>query len=200
VDERNKMKTREERWAEAMRAERHGNVTAYQCLLAEIADVLRQLIRARLGRLGLNVNDAEDLVQEVLIGLHTKRHTWNEALPFLPWLHAIVRYKLTDAVRQWRREARHRSDVPLNDWSDLLAAPDEDLDRALVDVDRHIAGLPTNQREVVQALAINGTSVRETAQKLGTSEGAVRVILHRALARLTAAAGARGGKSARGNS
>jgi RNA polymerase sigma-70 factor, ECF subfamily len=192
------MNTREERWAEAMRAERRGDAAAYQCLLAEIAEVLRRLIRARLARLGLNVSDAEDLVQEVLIGLHTKRHTWDEGRPFLPWLHAIVRYKLTDAVRQWRREARYRSDVPLDDWSDLFAAPAEDFDRALVDVDRHVAGLPTGQREVVQALAIDGASVRETAQKLGTSEGAIRVILQRALARLTAAAGVEGGKSTRG--
>jgi RNA polymerase sigma-70 factor (ECF subfamily) len=153
---------------------------------------------ARLARLGLNANDAEDLVQEVLIGLHAKRHTWDESRPFLPWLHAIVRYKLADAVRQWRREAHYRSDVPLDDWSDLFAAPAEDLDRALVDVDRHVAGLPAGQREVVQALAIDGASVRETAQKLGTSEGAIRVILHRALARLAAAAGVEDAKPARG--
>jgi RNA polymerase sigma-70 factor, ECF subfamily len=191
------MNTREERWAEAMRAGRRGDAAAYQRLLAEIADVLRRFIRARIARLSLNVSDTEDVVQEVLIGLHTKRHTWNESLPFLPWLHAIVRYKLTDAVRRWRREARHRSDVPLDDWSDLFAASVEDPDRALVDVDRHLAGLPTGQRVVVRALAIDGASVRETAQKLGTSEGVIRVILHRALARLSAASSSEGGKPAR---
>jgi RNA polymerase sigma-70 factor, ECF subfamily len=191
------MNTHEERWAEAMRAGRRGDAAAYQRLLAEIADVLRRFIRARVARLGLNASDTEDLVQEVLIGLHTKRYTWNEGLPFLPWLHAIVRYKLTDAVRRWRRESRYRSDVPLDDWSDLFAAPVEDPDRALVDLDRHLAGLPTRQRVVVCALAIDGASVRETAQKLGTSEGVIRVILHRALARLSAAAGSEGGKPAR---
>jgi RNA polymerase sigma-70 factor (ECF subfamily) len=192
------MDSREESWAAAMRAERRGDAAAYQRLLSEIADVLRRLIRARLARLGFNVSDAEDLVQDVLIGLHTKRHTWDEGRPFLPWLHAIVRYKLADAVRQWRREARYRSDVPLDDWSDLFVAPAKDLDRALVDVDRHVAGLPVGQREVVQALAIDGASVRETAQKLGTSQAAIRVVLHRALARLAAAAGVEGGKPARG--
>jgi RNA polymerase sigma factor (sigma-70 family) len=192
------MNTREDSWAEAMRAERRGDAAAYEHLLAEIADVLRRLIRARLARLGLNASDAEDLVQEVLIGLHTKRHTWDTNLPFLPWLHAIVRYKLTDAARRWRREARYRSDVPLDDWSDLLAAPSEDRDRALVDLDRHVAGLPSGQREVVQALAIDGASVRDTARKLGTSEGAIRVILHRALVRLATAAGVAGGKPAGG--
>ncbi len=183
------MDAREQDWAEAMRAERRGDAAAYRQLLAEIADRLRRLIRARLARLGLNASDTEDLVQEVLIGLHTKRHTWDEGRPFLPWLHAIVRYKLTDAARHGRREARYLSDVPLDDWSELFAAPAEDIDRALVDVDRHVAGLPAGQQEVVRALAIDGASVRETAAKLGTSEGAIRVTLHRALARLAAAAG-----------
>jgi RNA polymerase sigma-70 factor, ECF subfamily len=183
-----------------MRAERRGDAGAYQRLLAEIADVLRRVIRARLARLGISTSDAEDLVQEVLIGLHAKRHTWDEKRPFLPWLHAIVGYKLTDAVRQWRREARYRSDRPLDDWPDLFAAPAEDLDRALVDVERHVASLPAGQREVVQALAIDGASVRETAQKLGTSEGAIRVVLGRAFARLAAAAGIESDKPARGKS
>jgi RNA polymerase sigma-70 factor (ECF subfamily) len=190
------MNTREESWAGAMRAERRGDAAAYQRLLTEVAGVLRGVIRARLARLGVNTSDSEDLVQEVLIGLHAKRHTWDESRPFLPWLHAIVRYKLIDAVRQWRREARYRSDMPFDEWSDLFAAPAEDLDRALIDVDRHVDSLPAGQRKVVQALAIDGASVRETAQKLGTSEGAIRVVLHRALARLAAAAGIKSDKPA----
>ena len=192
------METREESWAGAMRAERRGDAVAYRRLLDEIAGVLRRIIRARLARLGLNGSNTEDLIQEVLIGLHTKRHTWDESRPFLPWLHAILRYKLTDATRQWRREARYLSDQPLDDWAEIFAAPEEDPDRALVDVERHVEALPESQREVVRALALDGASVRETAQRLGRSEGAVRVTLHRALARLAAAAGIEAGKSSRG--
>ena len=192
------METREESWAGAMRAERRGDAVAYRRLLDEVAGVLRRIIRARLAQLGLNASNTEDLIQEVLIGLHTKRHTWDESRPFLPWLHAILRYKLTDATRQWRREARYLSDQPLDDWAEIFAAPEEDPDRALVDVERHVEALPESQREVVRALALDGASVRETAQRLGRSEGAVRVTLHRALARLAAAAGIEAGKSSRG--
>ncbi len=182
------METREHIWAEAMRAERRGETAAYERLLGEIAEALRRLIRGRLARLGLGLHETEDLVQEILIGLHVKRHSWDAGRPFLPWLYAIVRYKLADAARRLRREARYRCDITLDEWSALFAAPAEDFDRALVDVDRHVDGLPTGQREVVRALAIDGASVRATAQKLGTSEGAVRMTLHRALQRLAAAA------------
>ncbi len=188
------METREASWAEAMRAERRGDAAAYRRLLDEIAGVLRRVIRARLLRLGLNASNTEDLIQEVLIGLHTKRHTWDESRPFLPWLHAILRYKMSDATRQWRREARYLSEQPLDDWAEIFAAPQEDPDRTLVDVARHVEALPDSQREVVRSLALDGASVRETAQRLGRSEGAIRVTLHRALTRLAAAAGIETGR------
>ena len=182
------MDPREELWAAAMRAERRGDAAAYEGLLADIAKTLRALIRGRLSRLGMNAHETEDILQDVLIGLHTVRHSWDANRPFLPWLHAIVRYKLSDAVRRRRREARYRYDLTLEEWSYVPAATHEDPDLGLVDLNRHLGELSAGQREVVRSLALEGASVRETAQKLKTSEGAVRVTLHRALQRLAAIA------------
>jgi RNA polymerase sigma-70 factor (ECF subfamily) len=182
------MDPREELWAAAMRAERRGDAAAYEGLLADIAKTLRALIRGRLSRLGMNAHETEDILQDVLIGLHTVRHSWDANRPFLPWLHAIVRYKLSDAVRRRRREARYRYDLTLEEWSYVPAATHEDPDLGLVDLNRHLGELSAGQREVVRSLALEGASVRETAQKLKTSEGAVRVTLHRALQRLASIA------------
>ena len=182
------MDPREELWAAAMRAERRGDAAAYEGLLADITKTLRALIRGRLSRLGMNAHETEDILQDVLIGLHTVRHSWDANRPFLPWLHAIVRYKLSDAVRRRRREARYRYDLTLEEWSYVPAATHEDPDLGLVDLNRHLGELSAGQREVVRSLALEGASVRETAQKLKTSEGAVRVTLHRALQRLASIA------------
>ena len=182
------MDPREELWAAAMRAERRGDAAAYEGLLADIAKTLRALIRGRLSRHGMNAHETEDILQDVLIGLHTVRHSWDANRPFLPWLHAIVRYKLSDAVRRRRREARYRYDLTLEEWSYVPAATHEDPDLGLVDLNRHLGELSAGQREVVRSLALEGASVRETAQKLKTSEGAVRVTLHRALQRLASIA------------
>ena len=182
------MESRERLWAEAMRAERRGDVVAYEWLLKEIADLLRRLIRHRVSRLGLNAHEAEDLVQEALIGLHTKRHTWDADRPFLPWLYAIARYKIADGARQLRREARHRIHLTFDELAELVEVPTEDPDRSLLDIDRHLSALPTGQQTVVRALAVEGASVRSTAEKLQTSDGVVRVMFHRALQRLRAKA------------
>lgn len=157
--------------------------------------MLRRLVRYRLVQLGLNAHETEDVVQEVLIGLHTKRHTWDEARPFLPWLHAITHYKLIDAVRQMRRETRHRIDLSFDEFAEMFEAPAEDLDRATLDVDRHLAGLSEGQQVVVRALAVEGASVKATADRLDTSAGAIRVTFHRALQRLMALAEPGGPKS-----
>lgn len=186
------MESREQLWAEAMRAERQGNAAAYERLLKEIADLLRRLVRNRLAQYGLRPDEAEDLVQEILIGLHTKRHTWDSDRPFMPWLFAVTRYKFVDAARRMRREAARRIDLTMEELAELVPAPNDDADRLALDLDRHLAALPQGQRSVVRSLAIDGASVRETATKLETSEGAVRVTFHRALQRLRALAGKEG--------
>jgi RNA polymerase sigma-70 factor, ECF subfamily len=46
--------------------------------------------------------------------------------------------------------------------------------------------LPPRQRDVLQSIAVESASIRDTAAKFAMSEGAVRVALHRALTSLTA--------------
>jgi RNA polymerase sigma factor (sigma-70 family) len=175
---------REQHWTKAMRAERRGDVVAYERMLKEIAAALRRSLAPRLARVGLGVHEAEDLVQEIIIGLHGKRHSWDPARPFLPWLHAIARYKLIDFTRQRRRDTRRRVDLPLDDWLEMVDPSADAANRSTWEMDRHLAVLPAGQRKVVRAIAVEGASVRSVAQELATSEGVVRMTLHRAVNRL----------------
>jgi RNA polymerase sigma-70 factor (ECF subfamily) len=54
------------------------------------------------------------------------------------------------------------------------------------DMDALLARLKTQQREIVRSISVNGNSIRETAERLQMTEGAVRVALHRALKALGA--------------
>ncbi|MFC0387542.1 sigma-70 family RNA polymerase sigma factor [Muricoccus vinaceus] len=180
--------TREGRWAEAMRAERRGDALAYERLLKEVAVILRRLIHSRLGRFGLRVDETEDVVQEILIGLHGKRHTWDDTRPIMPWLYTITRYKFIDTARRLRREAARHVDITIEEMAEIFAAPSEEADRTMSDIDRHLTDLPSSQRQVVQALGVDGATVRATAERLHTSEGSVHVLYHRALKRLMAKA------------
>jgi len=181
---------REQHWAEAMRAERRGEAVVYERMLKELASALRRSLAPRLVRVGFGAHETEDLVQEILIGLHNKRHTWDPARPFLPWLHTITRYKLIDFMRHRRRDTRRRVDLPLDDWLEMVDPPADEAIRSTWEMDRHLTVLPVGQRKIVRAIAVEGASVRSVAQELATSEGVVRVTLHRAISRLLAAADA----------
>ena len=175
------MRHREREWAALLRAANAGEAAAYERLLRELAPALRALARVAVARAG-GVVDAEDIVQETLIALHLKRHTWIETEPLGPWIRAIARHKLIDALR---RRGRH-AHVPLEDVLDTLPAEDAAPAYPRRDLARHIGRLPPRQRDVMQAIALDGHSIRETAGRLAMTEGAVRVALHRAVAALAA--------------
>ena len=63
---------------------------AYARFLHAVTPVLRGILRSR-GR-ALEAAAHEDVLQEVLLAIHDKRHTWREDAPLLPWLYAIARF------------------------------------------------------------------------------------------------------------
>ena len=167
-------------WSDLMRAANTGDADAYQRLLRAIAAALRPVIRRGLLRAGRSAADVEDVVQEVLLAVHLKRHTWDSARPVEPWVHAIARYKIVDALR--RRTGK--PDLSIDDFSETLAAPEPEPSASEVEVEKHLATLPTGQRTVVHAIAVEGASIAEAAERLNMTAVAVRVALHRGLAAL----------------
>lgn len=170
----------------AMRAGRRGDAAAYASALHAIA----RRVRARIGRrLGVAAADAEDVVQEVLLTVHLKRATWDEARPLMPWVNAIADHKTADARRRRARQVRFVAPtVTADDVAELVPAEAVEPERAGVDLERCLAALPSRERQVVRLLTVDGHSVREVAGELGIAEGAVRVALHRGLKRLALAA------------
>jgi RNA polymerase sigma-70 factor (ECF subfamily) len=71
--------------------------------------------------------------------------------------------------------------IPIEDVMNTLGAEDQDDGLSNWEIDGLLKCLKSRQREIVQSISINGSSVRETADRLHISEGAVRVALHRAL-------------------
>jgi RNA polymerase sigma-70 factor (ECF subfamily) len=165
-----------------MRLAISGDSAAYHRLLKAITPVLRAGARRGLVRAGQPIDQSEDVVQEILLAVHLKRHTWDANAPFGPWLFAIARNKLIDALRRRGR----RVFVNIDDFAETI--PDEPAAETASanEIANLLQALPPRQREVLQSIAVESTSIRDTAAKFAMSEGAVRVALHRALAGLTA--------------
>jgi RNA polymerase sigma-70 factor (ECF subfamily) len=176
------VREREDEWTDLMRSAISGDSAAYHRLLKAVTPVLRAAARRGLARAGQPVDQSEDIVQDILLAVHLKRHTWDANAPFAPWLFAIARNKLIDALRRRGR----RVFVNIDDFAETMPSepPAETLPASEVAV--HLEGLTPRQRDVLQSIAVDSASIKATAAKLSMSEGAVRVALHRGLASLAA--------------
>ncbi len=149
-----------------------GDERAYFAFLEAVAKLVRTWLRRKVTHGSL---DVEDVVQETLLAIHLKRHTWRSTEPVRPWIFAIANHKLIDAFRRHGR-------LPLAD-SPALEAVEATEPEVLQgwEIDRALQVLTPGQRSVVTAVSIEGSSIQETARDLGMNETAVRVALHRGL-------------------
>ena len=169
-------------WSQKMIASIAGDEGAYRRLLEDIGRSVRAMARAAFARSG-GGRGVEDAVQETLLAIHLKRHTWDPGQPLAPWVYAIARHKVVDALR---RRGRRRAE-PIEDFEEFLAAPEAEDPHALSDARKLLETLAPRQRDIVTSISLDGQSIAATAKRLSMSEVAVRVALHRALKSLGAA-------------
>jgi len=172
----------EEEWAVLMRAAMAGDEGAYRTFLKAITPSIRTAARRNLSRYGLDPADGEDVVQDTLLAVHLKRQTWDQGRPIGPWISAIARNKLIDLMRRRGRAIK----VPIEDVEGVLAAEEATASLDGYEVGRMLENLNEKQRLVVRSLAVDGASVRQTAERLNMTETAIRVTLHRAVKALAA--------------
>lgn len=171
--------TDEHRWSSLMVSAQAGNESDYRQLLKELAGVIQKFLQSRFG----NYHFIEDCVQEALIAIHRARHTYDPKRPFRPWMFAIVRNKAIDFLR--RQRARETALDTFQREQETLAQPGrQNFSRNEFSEGRLLDLLPEQHKEVLLLTKIIGFSVAETAEKIGISEGAVKVRVYRAIRKL----------------
>ena len=164
-----------------------GDNGAYVAFLTQSGAHLRAYFRRRLMT---SPNEVEDLVQETLLALHNRRHTYQTTQRLTPWLYAIARYKLVDLLRA--QSPRRRVEVSLDDddASELLPA-DVSPAESRRDLLKLLETLPDRHRLPIVLVKLEGRSVAEAAAATGMSEAAIKVGIHRGLKKLAAEASKR---------
>jgi len=169
---------------ELMRAAQQGDGASYLELLRTITPRIRQVIRRQRGFAG--IAEVEDLVQDVLLSVHTVRATYDPARPFGPWLLAIVRHRLVDGARRYARIARREIHADEEDVTFSEPEANDDISELGDAAALHeaVRALPEGQRQAIELLKLRELSLKEAAQVSGTSVGALKVATHRAMAAL----------------
>lgn len=151
-----------------------GDAAAHRTFLTEAAALLRAYFRNRLRGAP---EDAEDLVQETLVALHTRRDTYDAAYPLTAWMYAIARYRLIDHLRR----QKHRTHASLDGIDVSDSDPAYEASDARRDVRVLLDKLPEKQRTAIRMVKLEEKSVRETAEATGLSESDIKISIHRGL-------------------
>ena len=135
--------------------------------------------------------DAADATQEVYIRVVRSVLGFRGEAAFGTWLHRVtVNVCMTALRKRGDVRARGQSAGTVGAVFDEIESSEPSTEDRVATADlarrtaRALAELPEDAREVVVLRDVQGLSTKETAELLGVSEGAVKVRLHRAHARL----------------
>jgi RNA polymerase sigma-70 factor, ECF subfamily len=169
--------------------------------IEDYRDYLVLLVRLQLGsRLRAKV-DASDIVQQAILQAHQNRDQFRGGTEgeWLAWLRAILANALAAAARRFDTQARDRTrerslegelERSSSRLESLLVAdqtsPSERAVRGeeLVRLAHAIAGLPEDQRRVVELHYLKGLAVADVAEQIGRTRPAAVGLLFRGLKRL----------------
>ncbi|MBS1970448.1 MAG: sigma-70 family RNA polymerase sigma factor [Bdellovibrionales bacterium] len=162
-----------------MRSSQKGDAGDYRQLLLRIRSMLAKYIDNAFARFGFGTGSSqEDVLQEVLLAIHVKRHTYDPEQFFLPWMYAIARYKIIDYIRK-NKAFSSALDIE-EELEHIESMASLDL-TAEVDLEKLLEILSDKQRNVLKLVKLEGLSVEEAADKTGYTVSDVKVTIHRAM-------------------
>src|ERR1051326_5935000 len=146
-------------------------------LLEEQIPRLRRYARA----LTRDATRADDLVQSCLVRAIAKQHLWERGTNLRAWLFTLLHNQHVNDVRHSMREG---TSIELSEAPELAADSTAVPSLQLRDLERALAKLPTEQREVILLVGLEGMAYEEIATVLNVPVGTVRSRLSRGRAQL----------------
>ena len=170
-----------DQWPILMSRAQDGDKDAYAQLLAGVMPWLRSVAH----KAGIERDDMEDAVQDILLTMHSVRHTYDPERPFAPWLAAIAKHRLIDRLRKSGRTLAR--ETPFEEEHETISM-DESNSLEGRENARHLQAAMTHlsdgQRQAVELLKLKEMSLKEASLHSGQSEQALKVSVHRAIKRL----------------
>jgi len=161
---------------------KNGDADSFGLIYELYADLVFRFIYSQLS----HYQDAEDLTEEVFLRIWRSLDSYeHKGIPFIAYVFRIARNAVIDHYRQ---ASRNQNQIPFEDQLIGHTKYEPEQQAALNSVQKEIRArlkdLREDYRNVLVLRFFSGLTTEETAQALGKSSGAVRVLQHRALAAL----------------
>lgn len=162
----------------------------------EVFDILVRRYMEKAFRIAMdfthNVDEAKDLSQDAFLRAFSRIKQFDGRSSFYTWFYRLVVNICLDYMRRkkrvgWERLERERDDeMEPRELTDTSSLPDEEAiaGEAQRKVDATLQAMPKRQRTVFLLRNQQGLSISDIAKVMETTEGTVRVYLHRAVAAL----------------
>lgn len=125
-----------------------------------------------------NRSRADDLVQDTLVRAFAKQHLWKPGSNLPGWLHTLMHNQHVNDVR--RSVTREDLGFSVEEFHDTVASvSDTSASLQLRDLERALAALPIERREIILLVALEGMSYEAVAKLIGIPIGTVRSRLAR---------------------
>ncbi|MCS6845854.1 MAG: sigma-70 family RNA polymerase sigma factor [Caldilineales bacterium] len=162
----------------------NGDADAFGTLYLRHLDAIYRYVRLRVG----NARDAEDLTEQVFLKAWEALPSYRQrGLPFASWLYRIAHNAVVDFHRRPSPEVPlAAADHPSGGGSSRGAGALDTIiqESEVAALAEAIRKLPEEQQQVIVLRFIEGLSHAEVARIINKSQGACRVIQHRALSAL----------------
>jgi RNA polymerase sigma-70 factor (ECF subfamily) len=150
--------------------------------LAELYDHHSRLLFGLILRIVRDRGDAEEILQEAFVRVWTRAETYDMRMVGpLPWMVRVARNCALDRLRA--RRVRAAVHAPAIDEAVVEAAPATGIqtpEAAVLEAERQrtltgaLAGLPAEQRQLIEAAFFEGCTHSELAQRFGLPLGTVK--------------------------
>jgi len=174
---------------------KNGDQDAFSLLFGKYRSRLAVLIHYRMGPELGRFYEVDDIMQETFLKAFRDFHLFTYRTPgsFMSWLARIADHVLADMARSQGRQKRHAGEM-LRFRSESNPSGPEPVDsktpsRVLAEAEGvdelldQLNSLPEDYRQAILLMKVEGLSTSEAAQRLGRSNQATALLLHRALKR-----------------
>lgn len=170
---------------------RQGDVVAFEQLVGQIGPDLYKMIFAQMR----NHDDTDEVLQECLIRIYKHIGSLREVRKFPGWVSRMLINQCHSHRLKRSRTAMESTDdaYEVKDQEVMWNSPHQSNPRSLLmrkevmaDIDRAIHQLPPRQQSAIVLFEIEGMSIREIAEVMRCSEGAVKFNIHQARKKLKA--------------
>ncbi len=134
-----------------------------------------------------NPHDAEDLTEQTFLQAYRhfdRARRESDGRPLRPWLiriaHNLASNYYRDRSRRPQTSLENADPIAARHGTEAIAEGREELRRVM----EHMEGLPDDRREALIMRFALGMDNREIARAMGRSDGATKVLIHRAIKQL----------------